>query len=192
MAAFTSPEASGLSVKIAAPSEIAALQEKLDQFAKNVDAGEGPSLSLSTEELNTMLAGFPRFESVKPVFLLQKISSERMSAQVSLPMNSMPGRRAFLNGTIHFQPVATREVGLHMRAESIEVPGKTVPQGFLEIYQRGVIPGKTFGFLDDMLVRNFRADKAVGRYLRQIEAVSLSEDAVTVRASPGTPPKDEE
>ena len=67
----------------------------------------------------------------------------------------------------------TRKPGSFVSVLDVRVPGRTVPPGFIEVYQRGIIPGKNFGFLDDMLVRNFRDDPAFADPLRRIRRLQL-------------------
>ena len=97
----------------------------------------------------------------------------------SLPINSLSGRR-YLNGRLICKLGAHEKAGLFIAVTDIQVPGRSVPAGFIDVYQRGIIPGKTFGFLDDALLRNFRADPAVSRTLARVKSVAASNGSVTL------------
>jgi hypothetical protein len=58
-----------------------------------------------------------------------------------------------------------------------------VPAGFVEVYQRGIIPGKNFGFLDEMLIRNFRDDPAFTVPLKSITSLRSGEDTLILSTS---------
>ena len=110
-----------------------------------------------------------------------------LAARVSFPLNTLPGRRAYLNGTVLFKPDIKPKAGFCLLTEDIAVPGRTVPPGFLDVYQRGIMPGKTLGFLDDMLVSRFRPDKDIGPILTHLQRVEVTDGKLTVTAAPGKP-----
>jgi hypothetical protein len=187
LAAFTEPARAPIEVRPVTIEETAALRNKLAAFAKAVDAGQAPSLSLDADEVNTLLAGFDAFAEIRSLMAIERIEDGRLAARISFPMNTLPGKQAWLNGNLFFKPAARRDVGFHVITEDITVPGKTVPPGFIDLYRQGVIPGKSLGFLDDMLVRNFRQDRTYGPYLQKIEKVTIADGTFTVTASPGPP-----
>jgi hypothetical protein len=183
--AFTSPTRVPVPVRTPTPAESAALREKLTGFEKAVWAGDGPSLSLTVDELNCLFAGEAPFESVRELISFQKID-EHLEAQVSLPMNSLrPGDRRYLNGTISIVAATKPEWGFYAIADDIQGPGKTVSKDFIDNYRTGVIPGKSLGFLDDMLLGSFRKDRRFGPVLVKIQKVVLADGRLTVEASKG-------
>lgn len=174
---FTDEEARPPAVREVTPEEVAAVAEKLQAFQKAVTAEEELSeeviLTLTADELNIMLAGFESLSEVKPLVVCREIKPDnQLVAQVSLPLNTLPGRRVYLNGDVHFSVGLHHEGGPYLWVTAIEVPGREVPAGFLDIYQRGVVPGKTFGFFDDMLLRNFRVDPALAPAFHKIKSVA--------------------
>lgn len=186
LAAFTAAEPAALAVASPAPEEVEALRARLLSFQKAADAGEA-TLSLTVADLNTLLGGFPSLAEVKPLLVVREIKPEaRLVAGISFPMNSLPGRRAYLNGEIEAKLGYHPEAGPFISTEDIRVPGKTVPPGFVEIYQHGVIPGKNFGFLDEMLLKNFRTDPALAAFWKRLKAVTSTEEALVITAGPPT------
>jgi hypothetical protein len=188
---FTDPSPLPLPVRAVTPQEVSALREKLAGFAAETNAGRAPTLTLSVDELNTLLAGFDRFAELKNLVTIERTDGSRISARISFPLNTLPGRRAYLNGIVFFKPDIKPKAGFCLLTEDINVPGRTVPPGFLDVYQRGIMPGKTLGFLDDMLVSRFRPDKEVGPILTHIQRVEVTDGKLTVTAAPGVPKRTE-
>ncbi len=182
LAGFTDAEATPPAVREVTAEETAAVAKKLADFqsaATAEDAGE-VTLTLSQHELNLMLAGFESLSEVRSLVACREIKEENhVVAEVSLPLNSLPGRRVYLNGEIEFLVGLHHEGGPYLWVTEIHVPGRTVPPGFLDIYQRGVMPGKTFGFFDDMLLRNFRVDPALAPAFQKIKSVTSRPGEIT-------------
>jgi hypothetical protein len=189
---FTAPAPVPIAVRQVAPHEAAALNDKLVTFARAVDAGQAPSLTLTADELNILLAGFDAFSEIRSLIAIERIEGGRLFARISFPINTLPGKTAWLNGNLTFKPAVRTDVGLHVVTENITVPGKTVPTGFIELYRQGVVPGKSLGFLDDMLAKNFRHNRTYGPYLQKIEKVTIVDGTLTLTASPGPPKPFEE
>ena len=181
LGAFTSPDPQTLPVRITTGPEVQALRDKFNAFKSLVDRGEAASLVVTHDELNILLSGFESLADIKPLFVVRELKPDgKFVAQVSFPLNTLPGQHRYLNGEIDGVIGAHHESGLYIAAQDVRVPGKTVPMGFKDVYQRGVIPGKSFGFLDDMLLRNFRADPAVSATLRHIRRVSSTTEQLTL------------
>jgi hypothetical protein len=184
---FTDSVPVELPVRAVTPQEMSALGEKLAGFAAETNAGRAPTMNLSVDELNTLLAGCERFAEVRNLVTIERIDGARIAARISFPLNTLPGRRAYLNGSVLFKPEVRPKAGFCLLTEEIIVPGKTVPPGFLDVYQRGIMPGKTLGFLDDMLVSRFRTDKQIGPILTHIQRAEVADGKLTVTAAPGAP-----
>lgn len=182
LARFTEPEAKPPMVRAVTAEETAAVAEKLKAFQEAATAEEDAeaTLTLTADEFNIMLAGFESLSEVRPLVSCRDIKPEnQVVAQVSFPLNSLPGQRVYLNGEIHFTVGLHHEGGPYLWVTAIEVPGKEVPPGFLDIYQRGVMPGKTFGFFDDMILRNFRVDPALAPAFQKIKSVTSQPGEIT-------------
>jgi hypothetical protein len=182
--AFTDLEPAALALETPAADRVADVQRRLESFAEAATAGREAEMVLSLEDLNTMLTGFPRLEAVKPLLRVRQLGADAtFTADIRFPLNALPGHRRFLNGELDGRFGAHPEAGLFVSVLDVRVPGRQVPAGFLEVYQRGIIPGKNFGFLDDMLIRNFREDPVFAMGLKRIARVQTHEDALIISTS---------
>jgi|GEM_PF-2195316 len=189
LAAFTDPEPAALAVAAPAPAELEDLARRLSAFAEAASSGQAADLTLTMEDVNAMLGGFPRLADMKPLLVVRRLGPDAtFTADISFPMNSLPGRRRHLNGSLDGRFGLHPEAGLFVSVLDVRVPGRTVPPGFLEVYQRGIIPGKNFGFLDDMLVRNFREDPVFAEPLHRIASLQSAEGSLTLSAKAQTNP----
>lgn len=188
--AFTDAEPAPLAVQSPSPEAVEALQRRLTAFAEEGAAGKPAELALTSDDLNTLLAGFPRLAEVKPLVRVRHLGPDAtFTADVRFPMNALPGHRRYLNGEMDGRFGAHPEAGLFLSVLDVRVPGRTVPAGFVEVYQRGIIPGKNFGFLDEMLIRNFRDDPAFAGPLKRILSVkSVEQTLILSTAKPQTNP----
>lgn len=186
--AFTDLAPAALTVVDPDPAAVEALRARLSAFGEAATAGRDAELSLTCDDLNTLLGGFARLADMKPLLRVSRLGPEAtFTAEVRFPMNALPGRRRYLNGEMDGRFGLHPEAGLFISVLDVRVPGRTVPPGFIEIYQRGIIPGKNFGFLDDMLVRNFRDDQVFAEPLRRIRSLQSSgESLILSTAKPQT------
>jgi hypothetical protein len=184
LAAFTDPEPAPMAVSTPDSTQVEALQSRLADFVAAAAAGKPAEMSLTSDDLNTLLAGFPRLAEIKPLLRVRQLGPDAtFTADVRFPMNSLPGQRRYLNGEMDGRFGLHPEAGLFVSVLDVRVPGRTVPPGFVEVYQRGIIPGKNFGFLDDMLLRNFREDPAFAAPLKRIGALRFAEGKLIISAS---------
>jgi len=192
--AFTDTDPAPLAEFSPAPGALAALQSRLTSFAEATTAGHPAELALSVDDLNTMLTGFPRLADVKPLLRVRQLGPDAtFSLDIRFPMNALPGHRRFLNGEMDGRFSVHPEAGLFISVLDVRVPGRTVPPGFIEVYQRGIIPGKNFGFLDSMLMRNFREDPGFAPTLIRVAAVDTRDHHLVIRnttAETNPPPPD--
>ena len=182
--AFTDERPSPLVVEAPSPEAVEALRRRLTAFADEGAAGKPAELTLTCDDLNTLLAGFPRLADVRTLVRVRRLGPDAtFTADVRFPMNALPGHRRYLNGEMDGRFGAHPEAGIFLSVLDVRVPGRTVPAGFVEVYQRGIIPGKNFGFLDEMLLRNFRDDPAFAGPLKRIGRVTSSEDVLILSTS---------
>ncbi len=177
---FTDTAAQLLPVAKPEPAAITALEEKLTTFDKSVKAGQGGTLSLDTGELNTLFAAEKPFESVRSVIVFEGIDTV-IHARVSLPMRTMKLEARWLNAVFDFVPGTKKDKGFYVDLKAITVPGKTVTPGFEANY-------KTGGYLDRMLVEEFREDKKWGWILRKFDDVKLESGKLVIETKPGPVP----
>lgn len=180
--AFTDPEPAGLVVPEVGEAERTAVREKVRHFASEMEAGREATLRLDAAELNAMLAAYESLQEMRPLMTVREIGPESLTVQASLPLNTLPGRRAYLNGLLLLQPGVHEKGGLFLRTLDVQVPGRTVPPGFIQVYQEGVIPGKSFGFFDEMLLQNFRKDPEIGPFLKKISDAVLRDNELILTA----------
>lgn len=188
MKAFTDEAPAPLEALAPDPARVASLAERLKAFDASGAAGQPAQLSLTVEDLNTLITGFERLADLKSYLRVRRLGPDAtFTADIRFPLNSLPGHRRFLNGELDGRFGLHPEAGLFVSALDVRVPGRTVPAGFIEVYQRGVIPGKNFGFLDDMLIRNFRDDPVFVGPLKRIGSLTSSEGVLVLTAkAPGS------
>jgi hypothetical protein len=183
---FTATAPAALAAPAPTDEAVAALRAKLGAFRDSAAAGKEASVTLDVGEINTLLGGFASLAEIRPLLVCREIGSDgALTAEVSLPLNSFSGRR-FLNGRFLCRVAAHDTAGLFIAVTDVQVPGKAIPAGFVDVYQRGIVPGKTFGFLDDMLLRNFRADPEAAATLAAIKRVTSAPGVLTLSTAPAT------
>jgi hypothetical protein len=120
------------------PDAAKALAEKTAALQKTVAAGQPASLTLTLDELNTLIAEAPDLGNGSYAEIVRFVGTDPdknlLHAAISLPLNPLPfsGKpKRYLVGTATFQVEVTSE-GPDARIIAIEVPDKTVPAGFVE------------------------------------------------------------
>jgi len=187
--AFTDETPAPLEAITPEPAHVAALEARLQEFAAAAEAGRPAQLSLTPGDVNTLITGFARLAELKSFIRVRRLGPDAtFTADIRFPLNSLPGRRRYLNGELDGRFGLHPEAGLFVSALDVRVPGRTVPAGFVEVYQRGVIPGKNFGFLDDMLLRNFREDPVFATPLKQIATLVSSEGTLVLTTKTAAKP----
>ena len=143
----------------------AALSAKLQSLQKAIGDNEKAEISLSADELNVMLT-FGPFKEVNNLIQIEKIEDGAIHAQISFILNSLPpGTVRYLNGSLSFVPLINDKVGFVLQTEDIRVPGKTVAEGFLRRYKQD-------GYLDTMLVQEFRDDENKRNLAKELQAIN--------------------
>ncbi|MCB1099115.1 MAG: hypothetical protein KDN22_26320 [Verrucomicrobiae bacterium] len=175
-------------VEIVPPSVDAAAKEaviaKLVSIAVAVNAKTEGEISLTADELNTVLA-LDRFadKKVNTVIRVLKIADGAIHCQISFPLNGFPpGTLRYLNGTLLCHPEIKKDTGLVILTDDIQVPGKVVAEGFLSRYRQEA-------YLDQMVVGPFRDDedeqgKEIATVLKAITDVEIKGDQVIIRYVP--------
>lgn len=179
--AFTDEAPAPLEALAPEPAHVEALAGRLREFAAAGAAGQPAQLTLTPEDVNTLITGFDRLAELKSFIRVRRLGPDAtFTADIRFPLNGLPGHRRYLNGELDGRFGLHPDAGLFVSALNVRVPGRTVPPGFIEVYQRGVIPGKNFGFLDDMLLRNFRDDPVFAAPLKQIATLASSEGTLVL------------
>ncbi len=135
--AFTSPDSPVLDPLKADLAQKSELQSKLDAFAYEANMGKPATLSLTPGELNTSLVlasegGVGDYRDMVR-FTGFDASAQVIKADIRWKMNNLPFVKApdrFLAGHATFKPVIENGA-LDLHIETLEVPGKTVSEGFI-------------------------------------------------------------
>jgi hypothetical protein len=138
---FTSADAPALPPLKVEGGQKALMQTKLEGFALVAATGRAVTLTLTVDELNTILvlaaeAGVAdyrdmvRFTGIDP-------GAQSLKADIRWKMNNLPFVQApdrYLAGHASFKPVIENSA-LELHIETIDVPGKAVTSGFLRQLQ---------------------------------------------------------
>lgn len=131
---FTDPEPAEIPIAEATEDQARAVQDKLDELLDASLGGRMERFTLTTEELNTLLASQPIMEDFIGQAYVEGISEEGIRTQVTQQMRSLkPGEFRYLNATIHFVPVLLRNT-IVFEISQVEVPGREVPEKFIESF----------------------------------------------------------
>jgi hypothetical protein len=117
-----------------------ALVNKLKAFAQDLIHPSNPevALSLSIAELNTLIelapdSGYGSFKEMI-AFTQALAETQQLVADVCLPLNRIrfwEGKR-YAVGKSKFKPMIAEKVGLDFQLQSLEIPGKTVSEDFID------------------------------------------------------------
>ena len=133
---YTSPEPVPVPVYQPAPGEVEKVKRRLAQYEKSVKAGESSRLTLTADDVNSMIAGTPAGERYSgKVFV--RIEGDRVYADVSLPLSelkplgvdALSGR--YLNGTAELEARVDEEGKPVLAVENLVAAGKQLPESYL-------------------------------------------------------------
>ncbi len=134
--AVTDPAPVQLAVPQASPEQVQSVYDKLTQIKQATDAGKMVRISFSADDLNALLASEPLLADLKGKALVETIDSTGIQTQVNQQIRNLPFRpQRYLNATIAFVPVVLKD-SVVFEIHAIQVPGKEVPQGFVEGYSK--------------------------------------------------------
>jgi hypothetical protein len=125
-------------------TKVNALVERLEAFRTALNDSAKPArIELTADDLNLAIAAFPHVEQLRKSFRVREITADALVIDICYQLNGRPrlaregedGPMAsdprYLIGTIKGRPqLARRELALQV--DALEVPGATVPEGFLE------------------------------------------------------------
>ena len=134
--AFTSPEATEISVINPSQQQLDTVYEKLKQLEQATKESRMVRVSFSAEDINTLIANDPLLASLRGNTKVESIDSQGIQTQVSQQFRGLPFRPSrFLNATFAFVPVVLKD-SVVFEIHDIRVSGKEVPQGFIEGYSK--------------------------------------------------------
>ena len=163
-----------------AAEQIAALRARIHEFGAAVGRKEKTSLRLTVDDLNTLLASEDAVRSMRENARVESIG-DTLRVQFSQMINTVPfsDEKLYLNGTLELAPVLETGKGLKLRTVNLTVPGKTVSQGFLDLYKENSPP-------DRLLLDPMRESTGTGiaATLQKITHARLEPDAAVLEFVP--------
>jgi hypothetical protein len=170
-------------------AELNVLARKLETFRLAVSDGHSATLELTVEEMNLAIAAYEPFKDLRGTLRVASISPKEMRLEISFPLNGRPrlakegeggwiaSDPRYLNGTMVATPgLLNKEIVLQI--SDIEVPGKTVVEGFL---------GQMSPY---RIAERYVGKEGIGSVMSGLTAVELSEGLVRFVKTSGVIPKD--
>ncbi|MEM0896762.1 MAG: hypothetical protein AAGJ79_07725 [Verrucomicrobiota bacterium] len=125
--------------RIAVPSdpgtaeEWNALKARLREFESRALQKAPARLELSVRDLNLAIANSDLLLESREMIFFEKIHEGGIDARISMPINRIAFWKEprYLNGTA-LLAIESNELQLFVRMKDVEVPGKTVEEGFIE------------------------------------------------------------
>ncbi len=170
-------------------AELNRLAEKLETFRLAVSDGESASMELTAEEMNLAIAAYEPFKDLRGMLRVASISPEEIRLEISFQLNGRPrlakegeggwitSDPRYLNGIMVAKPgLLNKEVVLQI--SDIEVPGKTVAEGFL---------GQMSPY---RIAERYVGKEGIGGVMAELTSVELAEGTVRFVKTAGATPKD--
>lgn len=170
-------------------AELNRLAEKLETFRLAVSDGKSATMELTAEEMNLAIAVYEPFRDLRGMLRVASISPEEMHLEISFQLNGRPrlskegeggwitSDPRYLNGIMVAKPgLLNKEVVLQISA--IEVPGKTVAEGFL---------GQMSPY---RIAERYAGKEGIGSVMADLSSVELGEGFIRFVKTAGVTPKD--
>ena len=165
------------------------LAERLEAFRQQLLGNNETSLSLTAEELNLAIATYDPFKNLRGTFRVVSIEGDTLRIAVSFKLNGRPrlGRKGepnwiasdtrYLNATLVARPqLLKHEIVLDV--ERIEVPGVTVPQGFIGL------------FSPYRIMECYLTDPVLGPAMAKFTRVEVKDGKIVLTRKPNEVPAD--
>lgn len=160
--------------------QITALHTRIQAFGAAVGRTEKASLSLSVDDLNTLLASEEQAKGMKDNAKVESIA-ETIRVRISVAINGLPfsGERLYINGLADLVPETHKEAGIRLQTRNLVIPGKTISDGFLSHYREN-------NHLDTLLLDGLRqsTDPAIMQVLKKITTVRLEPGTAIIEYAP--------
>ena len=155
------------------------LNAKLETFRTETGNKRKAALRLTPEEINLAFAAFGEFKELRETFSVTQITEDEVRIDIAFKMRGAPTKSddfRYLNGTMVTRPELTGGEIIFV-VESIEVPGKTVPEGFVGVFSP-YRPAQVY--LDN---------EVLGPWMKKLTSLTLEEGFITLAITPSeTPP----
>jgi hypothetical protein len=151
-----------------APEDRDALDKRVKEFTDAL-AAEKPvePLVLTSDELNALIAEKPDINGRVHV----KIQDNKLTGQISVPLDAFGLRGRFLNGSADFNVSLDNGV-LFVTADNVTVKGKPLPDSLMQ------------GFRTQNLAKDVYNNPENAEVLRKIEKVEVKDGKITIKARP--------
>lgn len=161
---------------------LADVRARVEAFGAAVKAKSAPAkLELSVADLNHLLSAQEPVNRLKDILKVEEIT-DTVKLKVALALNGIPmsGERLFLNGFITARPEVKSDTGLVLLTRSLEVPGKTVSEGFVNSYLQA-------NHVDGLIFDELRKDDKTNVILAKISTVRCEPGKVILEYTPPAP-----
>lgn len=185
---FTEPNPSPLHIDPIEGNEtkVNSLVERLELFRTKLlgDKDEPARIELDTDDLNLAIAAFPAGEQLRSSFRIREVTDETLIIDICYKLNGRPrlarededgpitSDPLYLIGTIHGHPQLSREE-LVLIVDKLDVPGKTVPEGFME------------HFSTLRIFESYKTDSILGPAMAAMTRVELNDGKMVLSRIPG-------
>ena len=171
VAEYTDPAPAQIEKGDASPAKLNAVQTRIDAFRNGLASGQPQELTLTADELNTLLAGQPDLQELANK-LYVVIDGDQLKANISWPLPDigplkLKGR--YLNGTAKLN-VSVTGGNARLHIEDFEAKGKPLPAQFLQELRKHDIA-------DDLM-----RDQQTASAIRQIDNLEVKDGKVIVRS----------
>lgn len=162
---YTSPEPVALPVVEMDDAEIAAIEKRVEDFQSQVDAGDAPEqLILTADDINALISKQEKLRG--KVFV--GIENSELSAEVSFPMDGLPGGKGrYFNGSVTAD-VALKDGILIVTMAEASVNGNPVPEEIMQALRR------------ENLAKDMYKDPKVAKKLGRFESIVIDEDRIVL------------
>lgn len=178
MRAFTDTTAQVIHPDQPTGDALAEVKGRMEAFAKAMEAKIPAQLELSVADLNHLLSAQEPVNRLKDIAKVEEIT-DVVKVKVALALNGIPfsGERIFLNGFITVRPEIKSDTGLVLLTRSVEVPGKTLTEGFTASYLQA-------NHMDGLVFEEVRKDNRMKNLMTKITSTRCEPGRVILEYTP--------
>ena len=160
---YTETQPQELPISNWTPEQRQQVEERLEKFKKQFDAGDAVTLELSADEINALISKDPKVQGMAYVTL----EGDQVKGQVSIPLDEFfpEGEKRYLNGEATFR-VKIENGLLEIYLESLTAKGNSLP-GFI----MNELQGKN-------LANDAQFDEETRNALKRIERLEIKNEKI--------------
>tara|TARA_B100001093_G_C26813335_1_gene1008529 strand:- start:667 stop:1530 length:864 start_codon:yes stop_codon:yes gene_type:complete len=159
------------------------LNASLETFRTEAGNERTATLRLSPGGINLALAAFEDFGELRKTFSVKKITSDEVHIEISFKMRGSPLNSEdyrYLNGTMITKPELSGGE-IFFNVDRIEVPGKSVPEGFIGVFSP-YRPAQVYLADED----------GAGPWMRKLTSLALEDGFLNLTIEPSDAPPESE